>query len=75
MIEDSLIPALQLSTDDFAGRLANQTNLAIKGIIAIQAMSQISQALNMQGDAGHYSVCQTNADDRDIVTDDVPRRM
>lgn len=29
LIEDSLIPATQLSTDDFAGTLANQTDLAM----------------------------------------------
>ncbi|PPR07202.1 hypothetical protein CVT26_012635 [Gymnopilus dilepis] len=43
LISDSLIPANQISTDDFAGALANQTNLAIKGIIGIKAMSQIEQ--------------------------------
>ncbi|KND88319.1 hypothetical protein TOPH_06998 [Tolypocladium ophioglossoides CBS 100239] len=42
LIDDSKIPANQLSTDDFAGHLANQTNLAIKGIIALEAMSQIA---------------------------------
>ena len=31
LIEYSLLPGLQLSTDDFAGALVNQTNLAIKG--------------------------------------------
>jgi hypothetical protein len=43
LITDSLIPANQISTDDFAGSLANQTNLAIKGIIGIKAMSQINE--------------------------------
>ncbi|KAK3305377.1 uncharacterized protein B0T15DRAFT_195150 [Chaetomium strumarium] len=43
LVEESLIPASQLSTDDFAGTLANQTNLAIKGIIALKAMSHIAQ--------------------------------
>ena len=31
LIEYSLLPGLQVSTDDFAGALVNQTNLAIKG--------------------------------------------
>ncbi|KAK5679054.1 hypothetical protein LTS10_008710 [Elasticomyces elasticus] len=38
LVEDSLIPSNQISTDDFAGSLANQTNLALKGMIGIQAM-------------------------------------
>lgn len=42
LIEESLVPANQLSTDDFAGTLANQTNLALKGIIALRAMSLIA---------------------------------
>ncbi|EGS20117.1 glutaminase-like protein [Thermochaetoides thermophila DSM 1495] len=46
LVNDSLIPASQLSTDDFAGTLANQTNLAIKGIIGLKAMSQIAQLTN-----------------------------
>jgi hypothetical protein len=36
---------------------ANQTNLAIKGIIAIQAMADISQQLGVSSDADSYSVC------------------
>lgn len=46
LVNDSLIPSTQLSTDDFAGTLANQTNLAIKGIIGLKAMSQISLLTN-----------------------------
>ncbi|KAK4229404.1 hypothetical protein QBC38DRAFT_108681 [Podospora fimiseda] len=46
LVNDSLIPSNQLSTDDFAGTLANQTNLAIKGIIGLQAMSQIAILTN-----------------------------
>ncbi|CCC13068.1 hypothetical protein SMACR_06286 [Sordaria macrospora] len=42
LVEDSLIPSNQLSTDDFAGTLANQTNLAIKGIIGLKAMGRIA---------------------------------
>lgn len=42
LIDESLIPADSLSTDDFAGTLANQTNLAIKGMIGIEAMSRIA---------------------------------
>ncbi|KAI8458118.1 hypothetical protein BY996DRAFT_4577608 [Phakopsora pachyrhizi] len=46
LIKDGLIPAKQLSTDDFAGQLANQTNLALKAIVGIAAMSEISKAVS-----------------------------
>jgi hypothetical protein len=42
LIQEALIPANQISTDDFAGNLTNQTNLALKGIIGIGAMAQVS---------------------------------
>ncbi|EPQ25643.1 uncharacterized protein PFL1_06780 [Pseudozyma flocculosa PF-1] len=54
LIEDSLIPATQLSTDDFAGTLANQTNLAIKGIEGIAAMGAIADMLGESADAKSY---------------------
>ncbi|KAF9451663.1 DUF1793-domain-containing protein [Macrolepiota fuliginosa MF-IS2] len=55
LIDDSLIPANQISTDDFAGSLANQTNLAIKGIIGIKAMSQIASLLGDTAKSSNYS--------------------
>ncbi|KAG6182265.1 hypothetical protein E4U36_003461 [Claviceps purpurea] len=55
MIDDAKIPAQQLSTDDFAGHLANQTNLAIKGIIALQAMSEIATRAGHRGDSTKYA--------------------
>lgn len=55
LVEDSLYPAEQLSTDDFAGHLANQTNLALKGMIGLEAMSQISTLAGEDADAQNYS--------------------
>ncbi|EME88080.1 uncharacterized protein MYCFIDRAFT_128594 [Pseudocercospora fijiensis CIRAD86] len=43
--QNALIPQSQLSTDDFAGHLANQTDLAIKGIIALKAMANICEVI------------------------------
>lgn len=60
LIEEALIPANQISTDDFAGALANQTNLALKGIIGIGAMAVIA---NMTGNtatgANYTSIAQS----------------
>ncbi|EJD38414.1 DUF1793-domain-containing protein [Auricularia subglabra TFB-10046 SS5] len=55
LITDSLIPANQISTDDFAGPLANQTNLAIKGIVGIGAMAEISRLVGDTARASNYS--------------------
>ncbi|KAJ3740822.1 hypothetical protein DFH05DRAFT_370694 [Lentinula detonsa] len=43
LVANTLFPVNQLTTVDFDGPLPNQTNLAIKGIIGIQAMSVISK--------------------------------
>jgi len=43
-----------VSTDDFAGPLALQTNLALKGIIGIKAMSGIAQVVGQDVDAEYY---------------------
>ncbi|KAK5627271.1 hypothetical protein RRF57_002987 [Xylaria bambusicola] len=55
LVRESLIPANQLCTDDFAGWLANQTNLALKGIIGIKAMSGIANLVGEESDAKYYS--------------------
>lgn len=54
LIEEALEPKNQLSTDDFAGWLRLQTNLALKGIIGIRAMSEISDILGQTKDAKEY---------------------
>lgn len=56
LIEYSLVPAIQLSTDDFAGQLANQSNLAIKGIVGLAAMAEISNAVGDAVLANNYSM-------------------
>ncbi|EPE28779.1 Six-hairpin glycosidase [Glarea lozoyensis ATCC 20868] len=55
LVEDSLIPGHQLSTDDFQGPLQNQTNLALKGILAISAMSEIARLTDHPDDAKLYN--------------------
>ncbi|KAI1082170.1 DUF1793-domain-containing protein [Whalleya microplaca] len=60
LIEFSLVPASQLSTDDFAGPLVNQTNLAIKGIVGLQAMSAISRLAGNTYDALNFSITATS---------------
>ena len=54
LVREALIPRNQLSTDDFAGWLANQTNLALKGIIGIRAMSELSKLVEEHEDAQFY---------------------
>lgn len=55
LIAEALVPASQLSTDDFAGRLVNQTNLALKGIIGIGAMAEIANLTSHPIVAANYS--------------------
>ncbi|KAF6835828.1 hypothetical protein CPLU01_04105 [Colletotrichum plurivorum] len=55
LVRESLIPANQLCTDDFAGWLANQTNLALKGIIGIRAMADISDIVGKTEDSEYYT--------------------
>lgn len=47
---------MTVSTDDFAGWLALQTNLALKGIIGINAMSKLAELTGHNSDAAYYKV-------------------
>jgi hypothetical protein len=53
--EYSLLPGVQLSTDDFAGELVNQTNLAIKGIVGLAAMREIASLAGQSSDSANFS--------------------
>lgn len=44
-----------LPTDDFAGQLVNQTNLAIKGIVGISAMASVAILANDPTSSQNYS--------------------
>jgi Domain of unknown function (DUF1793)/Domain of unknown function (DUF4965)/Domain of unknown function (DUF5127) len=54
LVAFSLEPENQLSTDDFAGWLPLQTNLALKGIIGIHAMSKLAEVVGNHADAQIY---------------------
>lgn len=56
LVNASLSPALQASTDDFAGEEAQMTSLAIKGTVGLGCMGEIATALGRTSDASHYSV-------------------
>ena len=47
-------PARQLCTDDFAGRLAHNTNLSLKAILALGAYAQICGRLELRKEADTF---------------------
>lgn len=55
LINYSLVPEVQLSTDDLAGRHASQSSLAIKDIIVLAAMAGILDAGGAMTHAADYS--------------------
>ncbi|SMQ50156.1 unnamed protein product [Zymoseptoria tritici ST99CH_3D7] len=54
LVDYSLYPSNQLCTDDFAGWLPLMTNLALKGIVGIKAMSELAEVLGESKDAKYY---------------------
>ncbi|KAL9101792.1 MAG: hypothetical protein Q9163_002988 [Psora crenata] len=55
LVHYSLEPEHQLSTDDFAGPLQLQTNLALKGILGIKAMSSIAAVVANVDDVAYFT--------------------
>ncbi|OJD33205.1 glutaminase [Diplodia corticola] len=60
LIEYTLIPSDQLSTDDFVGSLENQTNLAIKGIVGLQAMAGIAAVVGNDADHANFTATSSS---------------
>ncbi|MFC0433854.1 glutaminase family protein [Kutzneria buriramensis] len=54
LVDNALDPGYQNQTDDFTGFIAHSSNLALKGIVAIGAMSKLATAAGNSADAARY---------------------
>ncbi|MBW0485736.1 hypothetical protein O181_025451 [Austropuccinia psidii MF-1] len=59
LVENALYPDDQRSTDDFFGTSTNQTSLAVKGILGLRSMAEISGALGQANDSARYGYLAT----------------
>ena len=59
LVDESLRPSNQLSTDDFAGWLSLQSGLALKGAIGINAMAELARMTGHEKDAKYYQNIST----------------
>ncbi|KAI0779898.1 DUF1793-domain-containing protein [Fomes fomentarius] len=55
LVGNALAPGYQPNSDEFAGQLVNQTNLALKGVIGIKAMAQIADLLGKSDQSSKYN--------------------
>lgn len=72
LIEKGLYPTNQLCTDDFAGHLSNNANLAIKAIVGINAFADINEMLNKKYESEKYYLIAKDYADKwiDIYSED-----
>ncbi|WAR60637.1 hypothetical protein PtB15_9B576 [Puccinia triticina] len=54
LLDNTLYPDEQRSTDDFFGPTPNQTSLVVKGIMGLRSMSEISISLGQTNDSMRY---------------------
>lgn len=60
LTQNGLYTASQFSSDSFNGQLANQTNLAVKSIVALKAASEIFQILGNNEKSQQYNNAATS---------------
>ncbi|EJD49707.1 DUF1793-domain-containing protein [Auricularia subglabra TFB-10046 SS5] len=60
LVDNTLTPSAQNTTDRMSPSVAKQTNLALKGIIAIRAMGEIAKLLGQTDVAEKYSATAAN---------------